>query len=444
MTFKNIFTVISILFLAISCKPKFDVTEPSFGDINPSNFVAIGGSSTAGFSDGALNLNGQENSYISILSTQLNLIGSVRFNQPLVSSTGINLDGNSRLIMGYKTDCKGVTSLSPIRESISGDNTILGANIFGSTGTYNNLGTPDIGILDVNKVGFGNSLSGSGNFNPFYSRIASDEINGTVLNDALAQNPTFFTVRLGEQDILNAATNGESNSIPPASGGVGVGFDGSLDEILSNLSGSGANGMIASIPNVLNYPFFTTIPYNGLNINIDQANDLNAIFNPIGITFQVGENAFTIEDPSTPFNVRKMVPGELILLSVPLDSVKCLGMGSINPIPGEYVLTLGEIDSINNRISEYNSAIYQVASTYGVATVDISSTYNGFNEGTVYNGISLTTEFVSGGTFSLDGLNLTPRGQAIIANEFIKKMNTQFNANVPQADATKYPGIIFP
>ena len=436
--------ILSISVLALlGCKPKITIEDPSFGDVNPSKFIAIGGSSTAGYSDGAFNLNGQENSYIAIIAKQFNEVSSVNFKQALSSSTGINLDGESRLIMGYKTDCKGETSLSPVREASAGDNSILGANVFGS-GPFSNLGVPDLDILKINTAGYGNSSSGAGNYNPYYSRIASDEVNGTILGDALSQTPTFFSLRLGEQAILNYATNGGTIPLPATNGAAGTGFDGSLDEVVSTLSGTGANGVIANIPNVLDYPFFTTIPYDGLELDSTNAALLNSVYNPLGINFQVGKNGFAIDDPSQPFGVRKMVEGELLLLSIPLDSVKCLGLGSIYPLQNQYVLTIEEIDSITTKINEYNAIIEQKASAYGVALVDLSYIYSSLKSGMVYNGINLSTEFVSGGSFSLDGLNLNPRGQAIVANKFLEVINKRFNANIPYADAIKYTGIIFP
>tara|TARA_R110002072_G_scaffold192413_3_gene349460 strand:+ start:4785 stop:6098 length:1314 start_codon:yes stop_codon:yes gene_type:complete len=437
MTLNRLYIITIILFTLFSCKPKFEIKDTSLGSVDATSYVAIGGSSTAGYSDGALNLNGQENSYASIIAKQFNEVSPTVFNQPLVSTIGINLDGNSRLIMGYKTDCNGETSLSPVREAASGDNTILGSNIYTGSGPFNNMGVPELSTLEVTTSGFGVS-------NPYYSRITSDGINGSILGDALLQSPTFFSVRLGEQDILNSATKGTTVILPLTSGPDGVGFDGSLDAILSALSGTGANGVIADIPYILDYPFFTTIPYDGLEIDAAQATTLNQVFNPLGISFQVGKNPFTIEDPSSPFNVRKMVPGELVLLSVPLDSVKCMGMGSVNAIPDKYILTLEEIDSIKVRIDEYNAAIGQIASDYGVTVVGLGQLYDGFNSGTTYNGITLSTEFVSGGAFSLDGINLNPRGQSMVANKFIELMNSSFNANIPFADPIKYSGIIFP
>ena len=51
---------------------------------------------------------------------------------------------------------------------------------------------------------------------------------------------------------------------------------------------------------------------------------------------------------------------------------------------------------------------------------------------------------VTGGLFSLDGVHLTPRGYAIIANEFIKATNSTYGSNIPLANVASYPGLKFP
>ena len=50
--------------------------------------------------------------------------------------------------------------------------------------------------------------------------------------------------------------------------------------------------------------------------------------------------------------------------------------------------------------------------------------------GYVANGQRLTTDFL-GGLFSLDGIHPTNTGYAIVANEFIRVFNTQFDADIP-------------
>ena len=229
-----------------------------------------------------------------------------------------------------------------------------------------------------------------------------------------------------------------------ANGAAGIGFDGTLDEIVSSLAINGANGAISNIPNVLDYPYFTTIPFNGLTLDADRVTTLNNVFNPLGISFVEGDNPFVIEDPAEPFGVRKMVEGELVLLSVPLDSIKCFGMGSIAGIPNKYVLTISEIQNIESARIGYNSAISTIASNHGLAMVDKASLVSSLNDGLVYNGFSMSTTFVTGGAFSLDGRNLNPNGQALLANLYIESINLTFNARIPTVNVNSYPGIIFP
>ena len=117
--------VIACFLLTIfsSCKPKITTKNPSAGEITATRFVSIGGALTAGFMDDALFSAGQENSVGNIFAGQLHLVGNLEFLQPLIQSAdiGCNAEGKSSLILGYKTDCLGVTSLSPVRTSLTGD-----------------------------------------------------------------------------------------------------------------------------------------------------------------------------------------------------------------------------------------------------------------------------------------------------------------------------------
>jgi hypothetical protein len=159
----------------------------------------------------------------------------------------------------------------------------------------------------------------------------------------------------------------------------------------------------------------------------------------------VGANPFVIEDPSAGvFGVRKMEPGEKILLSVPLDSVKCYKMGSLFPFRNEFVLTNTEIAQIQSATNQYNAIITAKAAEKGLALVDTKSFYTKIKAGIVYNGIAMDARLVSGGAYSLDGITFNPRGNALFANQFIDAMNKKYNAKIPFADVSKYNGVIFP
>ena len=439
---------LGILSVTFSCKPKETSIEVSAGEVDATRFVSIGGIATSGFMDDALYAEGQENSLGAILSEQFKLIGGGDFNQPLMptSSVGWSKTGLSRLLLGNKTDCLGVTSLSPLRIASQGDLTGFGNYVYSSSNKFNNFGIPFIKSTEFSTPGIGNPANGPGLFNPFFTRMASNPINGTIKADILAKNPTFFTLFTGMDEVLEYAKNGASvGSLTPVSGALGIGFDGSITDLLIDLTGNGARGAISNIPDVTDFPYFTTIPFDGLNLDADNAFTLNEIYNPIGIYFQVGKNAFVIEDPTAgSFGVRQMVEGELILLSVPLDSLKCNKMGSVFPFRNEFVLTNPELVDIRNTINGFNTVLTSVAANYNLAFVDSYSFFKQLKTGIVYNGISLSSKFVSGGAYSLDGVTLNPRGNALLANEFITSINQKFKATIPKVDATKYRGVIFP
>ena len=417
------------------------------GEVNASRYVAIGTNATAGYADDALHYDAQINSFANIIASQLSESEDPNFNQPLMnkSGLGINLNDQSQLILGYKTDCKDTVSLSPIRKAEQGNTAAFDQNTFASA-PFDNLGVPGVSFLDILTTGFGNSSAGAGNYNPYYTRMTSDEVTGSILMDAINRQPTFFSIMLGDADIMTYATSGgTSGPIPPSAGVAGVGFDGTLNEIITAMTANDAKGAIATIPDVTEYPYFNLIPYDGLTLDADKAETMNSVFNPIGLFFEEGDNPFTIEcDCNPPYNVRKMVEGERVLLSIPLDSVKCNGMGSIVPIPDRFVLTLDEIAEIQAKVSAYNAVITQLAQTHNLALARAADLIPELTSGILYNGINLNLDFVTGGAFSLDGRNLNPIGQALLANKFIIAINENFNANIPHADVTKYHGVLFP
>lgn len=449
MSTSSICACLVLLALTTGCKPKFDVPDPEKGEVDASRYVAIGSSMTAGFADGALYYEAQQNSFAAILAGQLKAIGGGEFTAPYVSqaSAGISIvPGNTvsvvaKFKLGYKTDCKNVTSLSPVRLSATESYGVFASNVYAS-GPFRNMGVADAKSFHVTYAGYGNPANAAtGYYNPYFGRMASGN-SASVLSDAMSQNPTFFTLNLGISDVLSyALAGGAYDSITAQSR-----FDAHIDLIVNQLTANGAKGLIMGIPDFTKFPYFTTIPYNGLTLDQSQANSLNSIYNPIGFdtVFVAGANAFMIYDPASPVGIRQLVEGERILLSTPLDSVKCFSLGSIVPFPGKFTLTLQEISDIRAAIGSYNIKLRAVAQARGLAYVDVDAFFNTLSTGIVYNGVSVNAQFVKGGGFSLDGLNLNPIGHALLANECIKAINSTYKSGILQVDATKYRGTVFP
>jgi lysophospholipase L1-like esterase len=457
------FGLIGLLF---SCKPELDDFSPSQGSADFSTYVALGNSLTAGYADGALYESGQLNSYPNILAQQFKKVGGGEFVQPILPyekgvgftvyppPTGIVF--RTKVILGYSTDCLSNTSLAPVH-AINDPNQmeLMGKLLTPISGYYNNLGVPGAKSFHLIYDGYGNPANLQTPIptaNPFYVRFASAP-NATLLGDALAQQPTFFSFWIGNNDVLLYAVSGGENNpfgdfITPVEGVLGVGFNATMDYILATLTASVNKGVIANIPDITSIPYFITVPYNGLKLTQQaQVDALNAAYGngAIGISFSLGQNAWVIEDGSVLPGIRQIKKNELVLLEVPQDSLKCAGWGSQKPIPHYFVLTENEINAIKTATSAYNAKIKELAINYNLAFADINSLMTSFSgSGLIYDGINFTNEFVTGNTFSLDGIHLTPQGNAIIANEFIKAINEKYGASIPLVSITNYSGIVFP
>jgi hypothetical protein len=46
-----------------------------------------------------------------------------------------------------------------------------------------------------------------------------------------------------------------------------------------------------------------------------------------------------------------------------------------------------------------------------------------------FDNYTLNANLVTGGAVSLDGIHLTPRGYALMANEFLKALDSEFGSN---------------
>ena len=92
----------------------------------------------------------------------------------------------------------------------------------------------------------------------------------------------------------------------------------------------------------------------------------------------------------------------------------------------------------------YNQIIKNQADAYGLAHVDANTFLKNITRGSYFDAISMNAAFLSGGAFSLDGVHLTPRGNALAANEFIKAINAKYGSKIPVLNPGQYKGVILP
>lgn len=416
-----------------ACMPKYEAPEHDAGETNSTSFVMVGGTFASGYTDDALFKYGQEHSIASYIQQSLNSVNPSSFNQPYVDdgSVGLSSSGLSRLILGYKTDCLNETSLSPIRETSMGDANVLN-NVYNGV-PYNNMSIPSLRSGDFFNSDYSNQ-------NPYFGRMSSSQ-TATVDEDISAVNATLFSVFLGLDDFMPFIKSGtRSDSLPDLNT-----FENNYRQLLETLTANGAKGVISTIPDITSAPYFTTVGWNDLLLDSANNSTLNSIYNPLEFYFTEGYNPFMIEDPAAnAFGVRPIEEGELILLSVPLDSVKCYKMGTIFPFRNEFILTNPELQEIRTHLDLINNIIRSLALEFNLGLVEAEEFFNNINSGFPFNGINMGTAFISGGAYGLDGIRFNARTNALFANEFIKSINQKYNASYPMVNATNLDAAFFP
>ncbi len=100
-----------------------------------------------------------------------------------------------------------------------------------------------------------------------------------------------------------------------------------------------------------------------------------------------------------------------------------------------YILDSREVALINARISAFNKIIAREASRIGAALVDINTAFKEMSRRPPsYLGLSPSNRFL-GGYFSLDGIHPSNIGHALIANEFVRTINSFYGTRYAPIDA---------
>lgn len=427
-----------------------DIPVPDSGEADFSKTIAIGGNYLSGYQDGALFYQGQKLSIPALLAQQFQLAKGGKFFQILMpDNNGLGLNTKTweswfvtPSHLGHKTDCKGVTSLSPIKNYISLTNAT--SYITGVAGNSNqNISVPFASIADYFNPAFGNSFSAT-HVNPYYHRIASYPGVSTIYTDAKMQSASFAIIWAGMEDVYNYASTGGINGNILSS----TNFEIYLDSLLKGITQHGAKGIIANIPDFRSFPYYTLVKWDNADLTQTQADSLNDVYTTSGFThihFEKGRNGFVIEDINAPLGYRQLHDGEYITLSVPLDSMKCNKYGLlVNVIHDRYALDSAEVSEIDEAIASYNSIILQKATQYNLAVADMNSYFKQVESGIKWDGADFNSIFVSGGFFSLDAYHPNQKGYALIANEFIKSINTKYKSVIPPVNCVECSGIKFP
>jgi len=371
--------------------------------------------------------------------------------------------------------------------------------------TFNNVGVPGAKSFHVTFPGYGTlnpyfgrmatsasatMLGDAASQNPTFFTLS--ELGG---NDVLSYATSGGT-GVDQTGNPNAAEYG-ANDITDS----GL-FGAVLNGIVAQLTTNGAKGVVTNVPYITTLPHFTTVPNNALVLDAATAANLTGFYQAVAgiftqvligqgadpadaqvlaaqyaISFNEGANRFLIDVPVTatnPLGFRQMTEKELLLLTIDQDALAsgygsavitpevlqvlgklqqggtptqeegALVLGAVSGIDDYNALDTDELSAIKEATDAYNATIASVATENDLALVDLNAILQqAATTGIKFGDFTLTTNLVTGGLVSLDGIHLTARGYGAMANEFLKAIDATYGSNFVAsgnvANAYDYP-----
>lgn len=375
------------------------VTALPAGAVDMTRYVALGDSLTAGYASGGLMDFYQEHSYPALLAQQA---GVADFELPLISEPGIPaLLTLRQLVPGPVITAASGTGMpeNPYLERPYNNLAIPGANVYDALFTTGDITKLLSGDIDPNTV--------------MYDIILRDGQH-TAVEQAIGLAPTFITVWLGPNDVLGSmfyATPVEGVTMTPVA---------TFQQLYQTLIGAlaantSADMVLFTVPYITDAPFATTIPPY---VTLPDGSHVPLI----------GSNGPLPEDALVTLNASALlaqgigIPVALGGTGQPLP--EDLQITASGVVPG-VVLRHEEVVAIEARIDAFNQVIQDTAAAFGARVLDINVILGDLAAGNhwVLGGIDLTTDFLTGGVFSYDGIHPNHIGQGLIAVNLIDLLN---------------------
>jgi lysophospholipase L1-like esterase len=389
------------------------------GKADFTKFVALGDSYGAGFESGSLNSNHQQFSWPAVIARQA---GAPDFQQPTVSFPGISNELQLVDVISYPPVVLPATGPMGVPTNLNLQR------------PYNNLSIPGANVSDLTTLTGAERVTGTATaFAQFILRG-----QGTAVQQALAQSPTFIAIWIGGNDLLGSVLNGTPKFLTPTDV-FKTAYNKMLDQLIA--ADPNAGMVVGNMPtNAASLPFLNTVPPVLINPKTRTA----VIFNgaPIPLIAELGDGtvgalptgSFVLlpygGQIATGYGIPAFLKADPLFASLP-------NIGK--PLLDAWVLTPAEATQIAARAVEYNQVINDAASARNIPVADINGLFNKFsdpNKPFRVGPFTFSASYISGGLFSLDGFHMTDLGYTLFANQYIRTINAGYGTSIPVASIT--------
>jgi lysophospholipase L1-like esterase len=383
-----------------ACTSDADVIAPPPVDPLFTNFVAIGNSITAGFQSDGINDSTQKTSYALLLARQAM---RTRYAYPSLAMPGCQ-PPIANALTGARVGTAGTCALRNTRTN----------GLLIAPSSLNNVAVPGLGTADVTALG-----TAAPRNNVLTQLILGGK---TMVQKALEVQPTFATIWMGNNDILQPALSGLPAGATP------------LDAFRTNYAKM-MNEFTAGAPGV-----------KGVLIGVVQVTGVPLLF-----------RAAVLQDPQA-IAAASAIAGRPVFL----DPVSCTGLGLTsliavpyiiairdrpaavpgivfcakqggNPDPGDIgILDPEEQVTVTNLINGYNAYIKAKADSTGFAYWDPNPLFDQLHtSGAIPPFPNFTTGTQTFGQYiSLDGVHPSTLAHKTIANQLIPVINTKYGTKL--------------
>lgn len=478
-------------FILGSCSYEFPEPE---GNIEPGALkgpvLFAGDDFMAGFMDGALYREGQQNGVAGILGSAFSVSGiDTLIQADIYAENGYNeYASDSAEIRGRYVSVYETNNPEPVMKTLPGDPI---TDFEGDKSLPNDLSVPflrsyqfDLAVIDDN---------------PYFDRIIAAPGTQSLLQQGAGHDPGVFILWFGMTDLLNYAVSGGAGDTLPSMDPSLIGendltpvpvFRSAIENLVSVLmQNPEAHGIVFNLPDINDLPFFYYYSYDFMKLTGSQlglARTFWAEFNdavaqnnmipgnPKRPFIDFNDNGYTaypqplivldasLPDATYPDNrplpkVRNLKEGEWVLMDIPVDKME-QGYGWLIPVEEKYYLSAPEVKALQNRAREFNDVIADIANMYAgrILVVDIASEIHKIAEtgkldgwGSAisseefdYDGVPLTARLGLNSIYSLDGLHFNQRGCAWISETAINNMNDYFHSAFPAIDVNNHKGNV--
>jgi hypothetical protein len=410
----------------------------SAGELDLARVVAVGDGYLAGATDGALFASAQENSILALFVRHT--APSTDFEQPLISDPGIATDdsdaGRLTLVTARPLALARLSQGQPLALDLPRP--------------YDNLAVPNALLVEALVA---QTTQGSVLGNRFYDLVLRGR--GTFADQAVELDATMILLWLGTHDVLAFVLAGGDPAValglptPPAT------FGAVYETLVDRLDEATDQIVLFNIPDPTRFPVLHAVP----NVVLDPATGdtvvvrvSEPVIDPVTgeqVVDSLGNPVFVQRESTLP-----LIGPDGLLESADLVTLAALPLlaegvgvpsqvgGTGEPLPDRVVLDAGEVQTVRTTVAAYNAEIERIAASRDLAVVDMHTLVETMAAGgVVSDGILLTTEWLFGQAFSLDGATFTPKGYGVVTNLLLDTVNERYGSRFRHIRTADLPGI---